>query len=86
MRAFNQNIIDGIVNGAGTSAVKTGRFVYDKIDQGVVDATVNGVGAVAEASGGELRQSQTGHVQQYAALFFAAAALLAGVIVVVVGS
>ena len=39
----------------------------------------------AGATGGELRRFQTGHVQQYAALFFAAAALLAGVIVVVVG-
>jgi len=82
---FNQNAIDGVVNGAGRSAVGAGRWVYAKIDQGAVDRTVNGVGQVAGATGGELRRFQTGHVQQYAALFFAAAALLAGVIVVVVG-
>jgi len=82
---FNQNAIDGVVNGAGRTAVSTGRWVYSKIDQGAVDRTVNGIGQVAGATGGELRRTQTGHVQQYAALFFAAAALLAGVIVVVVG-
>jgi len=82
---FNQNAIDGVVNGAGKSAAATGRWVYKYIDQGVVDGTVNTIGTVAGSSGEELRRSQTGHVQQYAALFFAAAALLAGVIVVVVG-
>jgi NADH-quinone oxidoreductase subunit L len=82
---FNQNALDGVVNGAGRGAVGAGRWVYARIDQGAVDRTVNGIGQVAGASGGELRRAQTGHVQQYAALFFAAAALLAGVIVVVVG-
>ncbi|MFN8050251.1 MAG: NADH-quinone oxidoreductase subunit L [Acidimicrobiales bacterium] len=82
---FNQNAIDGVVNGAGRSAVGVGRWVYSRIDQGAVDRTVNGIATVAGATGGELRRAQTGRVQQYAALFFAAAALLAGVIVVVVG-
>ena len=82
---FNQNAIDGIVNGAGTNAVRAGRWVYAKIDQNVVDGAVNGVGSVAGSTGGGLRKIQTGRVQEYAALFFAAAALLAGVIVVVVG-
>ena len=82
---FNQNVIDGVVNGAGTTAVKSGNWVYDKIDQGVVDGTINGIASVAGATGGELRQFQTGRVQQYAALFFAAAAMIAGVIVVAIG-
>jgi NADH-quinone oxidoreductase subunit L len=82
---FNQNVLDGVVNGAGTGAVRGGQWVYDKIDQGLVDGTVNGIATVAGASGGELSRSQTGRVQQYAALFFAAAALLTGVIVVAIG-
>ncbi|MCB1283068.1 MAG: hypothetical protein KDB20_01875, partial [Microthrixaceae bacterium] len=82
----NQHILDGIVNGAGRYAARTGKWVYSNIDQGVVDGTVNGLGRVASASGGELRRLQTGNIQQYASLLFAAAALLAGVIVIVVGS
>ncbi|MBK6671001.1 MAG: NADH-quinone oxidoreductase subunit L [Actinobacteria bacterium] len=82
----NQNVLDGIVNGAGKGAVGTGRWVYDKIDQTVVDGSVNGIAGLAGATGGGLRKAQSGRVQEYAALFFAAAALLAGVIVVAVGS
>ena len=81
---FNQKGIDGVVNGAGTGAVKAGRFVYDKIDQGVVDTIVNGSGAAAEGSGQGLRHMQTGRVQQYAALLFAGAAILAAVFIIVI--
>ena len=81
----NQHVIDAVVNGAGRSAVATGQWVYDKVDQSVVDSVVNGTGVVANESGGELSRVQTGHIQQYAALFFAAAAVLAGVFVLVVG-
>jgi len=81
----NQHVIDGVVNGAGKGAVVAGKFVYEKVDQLLVDGAVNGVGSVAESSGGELRRFQTGHVQQYAALFFAAAALLCGVFVLILG-
>ncbi len=81
---FNQKGIDGVVNGAGTAAVRGGRFVYDKIDQGVVDTLVNGSGAAAEGSGQGLRRMQTGRVQQYAALLFAGAALLAGIFIIVI--
>jgi NADH-quinone oxidoreductase subunit L len=81
---FNQRGIDGVVNGAGSLAVKSGRFVYDKIDQGVVDTIVNGSGAAAEGSGQGLRKIQTGRVQEYAALLFAGAALLAGVFIIVI--
>ncbi|MFZ6005872.1 MAG: NADH-quinone oxidoreductase subunit L [Actinomycetota bacterium] len=81
---FNQKVLDGIVDGAGTSAVVGGRWVYDKIDQAVIDGAVNGSGAAAEGSGQGLRQMQTGRVQQYAALLFAGAALLAGIFIVVI--
>jgi len=82
---FNQNILDGIVNGVGKGAVGTGNWVYDNIDQTVVDGAVNGVGLTASESGGVLRRLQTGRIQQYAALFFAAAAVLAGIFVIVIG-
>ncbi len=81
---FNQKGIDGVINGAGTAAVRSGRFVYDKIDQGVVDTIVNGSGAAAGGSGQGLRRIQTGRVQQYAALLFAATAVLAGVFIIVI--
>jgi len=81
---FNQRGIDGVVNGAGTAAVRGGRFVYDKIDQGVVDTIVNSSGAAAGSSGQGLRRIQTGRVQEYAALLFAGAALLAGVFIIVI--
>ena len=81
---FNQRGIDGVINGAGAGAVRGGRFVYDKIDQGVVDTIVNGSGSAAEGSGQGLRRMQTGRVQQYAALLFAATAVLAGVFIIVI--
>ncbi len=82
---FNQHVLDGVVNGVGKGAVVSGQWVYENIDQKVVDTVVDGTGVVATESGGELRRVQTGHIQQYAALFFAAAAVLAGVFVLVVG-
>ena len=82
--SFDQKGIDGVINTAGTTAVKSGRFVYDKIDQGVVDTIVNGSGAAAEGSGQGLRHIQTGRVQQYAALLFAGAAILAAIFIIVI--
>jgi NADH-quinone oxidoreductase subunit L len=81
---FNQKVLDGVVDGVGTGAARSGRFVYDKIDQAVIDGAVNGSGAAAEGSGQGLRHIQTGRVQEYAALLFAAAALLAGVFIIVI--
>ena len=81
---FNQKGIDGAINGAGAVAVRSGRFVYDMIDQGVVDTIVNGSGSAAEGSGQGLRRMQTGRVQQYAALLFAATAVLAGIFIIVI--
>jgi NADH-quinone oxidoreductase subunit L len=74
---INQNVIDGVVNAVGIGSRKVANFVYDNIDQKVVDGLVNGAGAGAEAGGAELRRTQTGQVQQYAAYLFGAAAVLA---------
>ncbi|MDQ1374981.1 MAG: NADH-quinone oxidoreductase subunit [Actinomycetota bacterium] len=71
----NQNVIDGVLNGAAWLVIRLGRFTYDVVDQKVVDGLVNGAGASAEGSGSLLRTIQTGRVQQYAAVLFAAAAL-----------
>jgi NADH-quinone oxidoreductase subunit L len=79
----NQNVIDGIVNGVGISARKVGNFTYDILDQGMVDGAINGSAAAANAGGGFLRTTQTGRVQQYAAILFAATALFAVVLIVV---
>lgn len=79
----NQHVIDGTVDAAGTSAVRTGRLVYDKIDQGLVDGFVDGTGTVSDTTGEELRHINTGRVQNYAAILFAAAAVAAGAFVII---
>jgi NADH-quinone oxidoreductase subunit L len=69
---INQNVIDGVLNGAAALAIMLGRFTYDIVDQRIVDGAVNGLGLSAEAGGGALRTVQTGKVQQYAAILFGA--------------
>ena len=73
----NQNVIDAVVNAAGTYSVDAAQFVYNQIDQTVVDGAVNGIGVGAEESGGLLRKIQTGRVQEYAAVLFGAAGVVA---------
>jgi len=80
---FNQNVLDGIVNGAGKISRRTAGWVYRNIDQHVVDGAVNGSGAAARGTGGALRPVQSGKVNQYGALLFAAAAIGALVLVIV---
>ena len=80
----NQNVLDGIVDGAATVSKKVSVFVYRDVDQLVVDGVVNGTGLVSEESGQFLRRMQTGKVQQYAAILFAGVVVLAGVLVFVV--
>jgi NADH-quinone oxidoreductase subunit L len=78
---FNQNVIDGIVNGAGWIAVKSADVLYGRVDQGLVDGVINGSGIGAIESGGLLRRIQTGKVQQYGALLFGGAVILAGIFI-----
>ena len=80
----NQNVIDRVVNEAGTRTVQAGEIVYHKVDQLVVDGIVNATGKISDSSGEELRRIQTGKVQQYAAIMFAAATILAGIFIIVI--
>ena len=77
----NQNVIDGIVNGAGRFSTVVGRFVYNRIDQGIVDNVVDGSGFAAEGGGQLFRRLTSGKVQQYGALLFGATALFAGALI-----
>ncbi|CAB4549175.1 unannotated protein [freshwater metagenome] len=81
---FNQNIIDGVVNGIGNGARKVAGVVYVFADQIIIDGAVNGSGQGSEGAGQLLRKIQTGKVQQYASILFAGAVVLAGVLVFVV--
>jgi NADH-quinone oxidoreductase subunit L len=76
---FDQNVIDGIVNGVAIGSRAVAGFVYDFIDQEVVDGAVNGAGFSAEEGGSILRKLQTGLVQQYAAAFFGVGIVVIGV-------
>lgn len=80
---FNQNVLDGIVNGAGNSTRKTAGWVYRNVDQKLVDGAVNGAGISAENAGGALQPVQSGKVNQYGALLFGAAAIGALVLVII---
>jgi NADH-quinone oxidoreductase subunit L len=81
---FNQNVLDGVVNGVAAVANRTAQLTYDYIDQGLVDGTVNGSGYASESFGQALRRLQTGRVQQYGALLFGGAVILAGILVVTI--
>jgi NADH-quinone oxidoreductase subunit L len=80
---INQNVIDGIVDGAGTIGKRVGSWTYRWIDQGVVDGAVNGSGFLTEEGGEALRPMQSGRVNQYGALLFGAAAVGAIVLVII---
>jgi NADH-quinone oxidoreductase subunit L len=81
---FNQNVIDGVVDGAGRLATASGRWVYTHVDQQVVDGAVHGSAGAAQGGGQVFRQLTSGKVQQYGALLFGAAALFAGAFIVFV--
>ncbi len=80
---FNQNVLDGIVNGAGICTKKVAGWVYRNVDQKLVDGAVNGAGTTAENAGGALQPVQSGKVNQYGALLFGAAAIGALVLVII---
>jgi NADH-quinone oxidoreductase subunit L len=81
---FNQKGIDGVINGAGAGAVRSGGWIYKRIDQGFIEGAVNGSGRAVESSGQGARRMQTGKVQQYAAWLFAGAAVLAGAFIILI--
>jgi NADH-quinone oxidoreductase subunit L len=73
---FNQNVIDGVINGVGRGAARAGRYAYDVIDQKGVDGAVNALATGTGDAGSALRTVQSGRVQRYALLLFAAVGLL----------
>ena len=79
----NQNILDGIVNGAGLVTRRVAGWVYRNVDQRVVDGAVNASGLAASESGRALQPVQSGKVNQYGALLFGAATVGAIVLVLV---
>jgi NADH-quinone oxidoreductase subunit L len=66
---FNQNILDGAVNGVAALARGLSTVVY-WFDRNVIDGVVNAVGSGAEESGGLLKYLQSGNVQWYAVVLF----------------
>ena len=80
---INQNVLDGIVNGAGNGSRAVAGWVYRNVDQKVVDGAVNGTGPAAQSAGGALQPVQSGKVNQYGALLFGAAAIGALVLVII---
>ena len=66
----NQNVIDGLVNGAAGGAKATAKGLY-VVDQKVIDGAVNGAGIGTRRGGGLLKYLQGGDVQRYAAYLFA---------------
>ncbi len=79
----NQHMIDYAVDKTAQTSVSLGRGTYDRIDQGLIDTFVDGSGRVSDATGEELRQINTGKVQNYAAILFAMAAVLAGAFIII---
>jgi NADH-quinone oxidoreductase subunit L len=72
----NQNILDGIVNGAAALARGLSGVVM-WFDRNIVDGFINGLGTVASQTGGALKRLQSGNVQWYAAGLFVGVVALA---------
>jgi len=66
---FNQNILDGVVDGMAALARGLSVVVY-WFDRNVIDGFVNAVGSGAEEGGGLLKYLQSGNVQWYAVILF----------------
>ena len=66
---FNQNVIDGVVNGSGILTRASGQVVA-WFDRTVIDGAVNGAGETAGRTGNALKFLQNGNVQWYAVGLF----------------
>jgi NADH-quinone oxidoreductase subunit L len=73
---FNQNILDGIVNGVAAATRGVSQLV-NLFDRDVIDGTVNGLAGTAGFSGGLLKYIQSGNVQRYMAFLFVGVIVLA---------
>lgn len=74
----NQNILDGVVNLAGATALATGKQTYRRIDQSVIDGAVNRLAVGVDGVGNSLKFWQTGNVQAYAAILFLGIGVVTG--------
>ena len=66
---FNQNVLDGIVNGAAVLA-RGAAAIVSWFDRTVIDGIVNGSGRTAGRTGNALKYLQSGNVQWYAVGLF----------------
>jgi NADH-quinone oxidoreductase subunit L len=67
---INQNVIDGVVNGAAVVARGLSRLTM-WFDRNVIDGAANGLANITGESGGLLKYLQSGNVQWYAVGLFA---------------
>jgi NADH-quinone oxidoreductase subunit L len=74
---FSNEVIDGIVAGAGRATRSAATTTYRVLDQRVIDGGINGAAFSAAWWSDRLKRIQSGDVQRYAG------ALVAGVIVLV---
>ncbi len=75
-RAFDQAVIDGIVNAVGRFGRWFSRSLRQSFDELFVDGAVNGVGFVAQVAGSVLRLVQTGQAQFYLLVLLVAVLML----------
>ncbi|HSL09872.1 MAG TPA: NADH-quinone oxidoreductase subunit L [Actinomycetota bacterium] len=66
---INQNVIDGVVNGAALLTRALSRVVA-WVDRNVIDGAANAAGGVTGTTGGLLKYLQSGNVQWYAVVLF----------------
>lgn len=64
LRWFDENIVDGIVNGFATVTTYVSR-ISGWVDNNIIDGFVNGTASFADMAGGLLSKVQTGKVQTY---------------------
>jgi len=77
-RAFDTNVIDGVVDSTALATVKTS-FWSGRFDNGIIDGLVNLTASVCFAIGAWLRRFQTGYIRSYI-LFLVLAAVAIWVI------
>jgi NADH-quinone oxidoreductase subunit L len=72
---FDQQVIDGAVNGAGRLGWRAGQW-KEWFDRRVIDGAVNGLARTIRGAGASLRRVQTGIIQQYLFVIVASAVIL----------
>lgn len=75
LSAFDANVIDGVVNGAGSAwrRFASGGWTFDAT---VIDGLVNGTAAIVKEAGSSMRRLQSGRVRGYQTLVIGAVVLL----------